>query len=361
MNLTAGENELLPHPAADTVRRMSADIVAFDPLDPGRATLLDGWLAAYEASARVEYGDDHSTFSADECRAIYRNQHDERRLAWAAVLDGQVLGALDVHLPVHDNRHRLEASIAVHPDFRRRGIGTALLDQAERAARSEGRTVIGAESDVAAGHDDPAAGFAARHGFVAALRDLRSALPVPTSADALDEAHIEAQKHADGYETLTSWDRIPDEWLADRAVLAQRMSTDAPRGQLDTTETAWDEDRVRRFVESALEQGRRLVETVARHRDTGRLVAFTTIGIAKQTPERAYQWDTLVLREHRGHRLGQLIKAVNLQALITELPEVRRVLTWNATENEPMLRVNRALGFAPAGHLTEWQKALSGR
>jgi GNAT superfamily N-acetyltransferase len=338
---------------------MSADIVAFDPLDPGQAALLDGWRAALEASARVEYGADHSTRSADSYRAMFADQHDERRLAWAAVVDDQVVGHLAMALPVNDNVHRVDFTIAVHPNHRRRGIGTALLKQVERVTRAEGRTTLGVESDVAVGHDDPAVGFAARHGFVAALRDLRNALPVLGGAEALDEARSEAQKHAEAYEALTSWDGIPDEWLADRAVLSQRMSTDTPLGQLDTTETAWDSERVRRVFELAARQERRMVETVARHRVTGQLVAFTTIAVAKESPDVGYQWDTLVLREHRGHRLGLLVKAVNLQALIAELPEVRRVLTWNAAENEPMLRVNRALGFAPVGRTTEWQKRIS--
>lgn len=337
---------------------MSADIVAFDPLDPDQAELLEGWTAAFEAAARFEYGDEHDTYSVAEYRAMFANQQDNRRMAWAAVVDGQVVGHLAVGLPVKDNRHRAEIGLAVHPDHRRRGIGTALLDQAERVARAEGRPSLGAESDVAATHDDPAEGFAARHGFVAALRDLRSALSLPVSTAVLDEVRAEAEKHAEDYEALTSWDGIPDEWLDDRAVLSQRMSTDAPLGQLDTTETAWDADRVRRSYEVAREQGRRTVDTVARHKVTGRLVAFTTIGVAEHTPQRAYQWDTLVLREHRGHRLGLLVKAVNLQALLAELPGVRRLSTWNAVGNEPMLRVNRALGFAPVGRATEWQKQV---
>jgi hypothetical protein len=41
------------------------------------------------------------------------------------------------------------------------------------------------------------------------------------------------------------------------------------------------------------------------------------------------------------------------------LPHARSIHTWNAGENEPMLRVNRALGFVPVGWLTEWQKTLS--
>jgi GNAT superfamily N-acetyltransferase len=136
------------------------------------------------------------------------------------------------------------------------------------------------------------------------------------------------------------------------------MSTDTPLGQVDFEEETWDGARVRRTFELAREQGRRVVETVARHRATGRLVAFTTMGVPSSDPASAYQWDTLVLREHRGHRLGLLVKAVNLQALLAELPGIRRVHTWNAVANEPMLRVNRTLGFAPIGQVTEWQKKL---
>jgi hypothetical protein len=66
----------------------------------------------------------------------------------------------------------------------------------------------------------------------------------------------------------------------------------------------------------------------------------------------------LVLREHRGHRLGMWIKAANLRALLAQFPAIRRVSTFNAQSNGPMLRVNRAMGFTPVGVLIEWQKQL---
>jgi GNAT superfamily N-acetyltransferase len=332
---------------------MALEIVA---VDPGDAARFEAWRAVLEASQRVEYGDEHAIHSLDEVRASFRDQRYERRLAWAAVCDGTVAGHLDVALAVTDNTHRLDFTVAVRPEHRRRRIGSTLFERVERIARAEHRAVLGAESDVATGHDDPAAGFAARHGFTAAQRELRSRLVLPVD---VDTARAEAEKHAEGYEVLTSWDGIPDEWLVDRALLSQRMSTDPPMGALDYAEEAWDTERVRRIFGLAREQRRRVVETVARHRASGRLVGYTTIGVAEHTPDVAYQWDTLVLHEHRGHRLGMLLKATNLQALLAELPGVRCVHTWNANENEPMLRVNRALGFQPIGQMTEWQKLLS--
>ena len=77
------------------------------------------------------------------------------------------------------------------------------------------------------------------------------------------------------------------------------------------------------------------------------------------TPNVAYQSDTLVLKEHRGRRLGQLVKVANLRALLEQKPEVTRVATWNAETNAPMLRVNRAMGFRTVGSMTEWQRVLT--
>lgn len=332
---------------------MTFEVVAVDPHDAAR---FEAWRAVLEASQRVEYGDDHAVHSLHEAQALFREQRYERRLAWAAVRDGILVGHLDMGLALTDNTHRLDFALAVHPDHRRHGIGSALLEHTERVARAEHRTVLGVESDVALEHDDPAAGFAARHGFTLAQRELRSRLDLPVDVAA---ARAEAEKHADAYEVLTSWDGIPDEWLADRALLSRRMSTDPPLGALDYAEEEWDTERVRRDFELAREQRRRVVETVARHRATGRLVGYTTLAVPAHQPDVAFQWATLVLHEHRGHRLGTLLKAANLHALLTELPGVRSVHTWNANENEPMLRVNRALGFAPIGQMTEWQKTLS--
>jgi GNAT superfamily N-acetyltransferase len=329
------------------------DIVRVDPLDATQADLFAAWRAVLEASERIEYGDDHSVDTLDQYVASYRHQRYERRAAWAAVADGNVIGHLDVELHLHDNTHRAEFTLAVQPNHRRRGAGTALLEIAERFARDERRPVLGVESDVATGHDDPAVSFAARHGFRAAQQELHSRLTLPVQ---IESARAEAEKHAEDYEVLTSWDGIPEEWLADRALLARRMSTDAPLGAVDFNEEAWDAKRVAYDFEQIREEGRRVVESMARHVPSGRLVGYTTIVVTERTPEIGEQWATLVRHEHRGHRLGLLVKAANLQALMAEMPAVRRIHTWNAVENEPMLRVNRSLGFAPIGLMTEWQK-----
>jgi RimJ/RimL family protein N-acetyltransferase len=52
-----------------------------------------------------------------------------------------------------------------------------------------------------------------------------------------------------------------------------------------------------------------------------------------------------VIRQHRGHRLGLLIKASMLEWLATEEPKLERIATDNAATNKYMIAVNETLGY----------------
>lgn len=334
--------------------------IEFVPVDLSAGDgLFERWVQAQTAVAEATFGDRHTAYSADELRAQIRltTGHDIELVA--AVRDGVVVGAGRIDMPLRDNPSVAMLTVAVPPEHGRRRVGAALLAELEARALAAGRTTFISESEEAVEGTDPALTFAPAHGYAAALTELRSDLEVPADLDAvLGPLEADAHEHAAGYELRTWWDGVPKEWLAQRAELSTRMSTDAPSGELDVEQEAWDEERVLEGERIAREQRRRVVETVAVEAATGRLVAFTILAVADHTPQTAYQWDTLVLREHRGHRLGQLVKAANLRALLTERPQVRRVVTWNAGVNEPMLRVNRAMGFEVVGAMTEWQKQL---
>ena len=87
-------------------------------------------------------------------------------------------------------------------------------------------------------------------------------------------------------------------------------------------------------------------------------MAYSVLTWRPLVPESLIQQDTLVAEEHRGHRLGLLVKAANLRRAQEKWPRARSVLTWNASENQHMLAINTALGFRPAGYEGEWQKRL---
>ena len=110
--------------------------------------------------------------------------------------------------------------------------------------------------------------------------------------------------------------------------------------------------------EAVLErQGRTKYNTVALDAD-GVVVAYTDLATTVHEPGRAYQWGTLVRRDHRGHRLGVAVKVANLRLLERERPDVRRVTTYNAEVNAHMIGVNEAIGFVPVARLGDFQKRL---
>jgi len=98
--------------------------------------------------------------------------------------------------------------------------------------------------------------------------------------------------------------------------------------------------------------------TVAQHIESGRLVAYTRLAIAERRPTEAWQWATVVLAEHRGHRLGLAVKLANLDHLAEVMPTATRVLTSNAAVNAPMIAVNDVMGFEIDAVGAFWQKTL---
>lgn len=274
----------------------------------------------------------------------------------AAVVDGAVVGALRLILPVRDNPTVAVLDVAVHPDHRRRGIGSALHAEGARLAAERGRTDLIAEVDEP-GPGTAGRAFALRHGWTCDLLETRRDLVLPPDEERLAALEQQARAASRGYRLVTWRDRTPEGLLDDRAELERRMTTDAPHGDLPVAEEHWDGARIREYEDSHLARGRTVLSAGA-VTEEGRLVAFTDLQVPLAQPERAQQGGTLVLREHRGHRLGALVKAAVLREVLATLPAVRRISTYNSDANLPMVAVNEALGFAPAGQLSSWSRRL---
>lgn len=339
-------------------------IVPVDLLDPDGQELAQAWVDVFTADQAHTFADGGSPWQLSELQGFHRNPA-KRRQGWAARADdGTLLGSVEVIEPLRDNLDSASLWLAVHPDHRRRGVGTALLAHAEAVALGDGRHVLMTDSEFPVDGVDPAQEFATRHGWALAQTAPRSALTLPGDeawrarlAVIRDGGDVATTADPAAYRVETCFDVPPPEWLPGLAGMYRRMSTDMPLGELALEEEDWDADRVLDMVETLVAAGRRLVTSVALDREDT-MVGFTELGVSAGTPHLAYQGSTLVAREQRGHRIGLRLKAANALALMEHLPAVTTVRTWNADDNAPMLAVNRELGFAVDAWERAWQKRV---
>jgi len=256
---------------------------------------------------------------------------------------GAIRGWYLLELPDKENLDHAFVNVVVHPEHRRRGIGTALLRHAAERAREHGRSALGGDALLGSAGDAFATRTGAKPGIVAAIRVLDVGAVPPGLVSGL---RADAAARAAGY-SLVSWTGpVPEERLDGIARLMEAMN-DAPWDYEDET---WDAERVRTRINERLARAGTRRHTVAAVSDeTGELAAFSVLLVDPEHPEWGLQGDTGVLRHHRGHRLGMLVKTAMLEWLATAEPRLRRIETDNAASNSYMISINEQLGFTVHG------------
>jgi GNAT superfamily N-acetyltransferase len=329
-------------------------------VDPFHTSEVDSWWEAYAAARQADMGENALHWSLEESRTeLQQESATTDRRAYIAVLDGEVVGSGSLALGLKDNLHSGMLSVTVPPQFRRHGVGTALLARLEAEAADAGRRVLRGEtawpaSAPADGSGQPGREFARRHGYEIALVDFQNRLSLPVADALIDE--LLGQAPADGY-TIRSWTGpVPEDLVAEWAVLDSLLDVEAPMGDLDMEAPSSEVTDFRANERMMAQQHRTSFGTVALDGD-GRIAAYTQLVVSGDDGN-AYQWGTLVRREDRGHGLGLRIKLENLRMLQQHSPEIPRIFTYNAESNQHMLAVNTRLGFEPTGRMAELQKRL---
>ncbi|MGF1662500.1 MAG: GNAT family N-acetyltransferase [Kineosporiaceae bacterium] len=270
------------------------------------------------------------------------------RAGWApgqetvvAVVPG--VGTAFAELPLDANLDRASVEAYVLPGERGRGHGRRLLTAATAAAADRGRITV----EMTWPQDGPGGAAAGR------LRSLRRNQVERVSAwestpDTLDRARAardEAAGPAAGYEIVAWEGRTPADRVAALGVALAAME-DAPLGESTWEHPPTGDEAVHRRDDFIAAAGLRHHVVVAVHPPTGEIAGFTDIA-AWPGHDRGEQWDTGVVRAHRGHRLGLLLKATMALRLAEREPALRHLHTWNADENAHMLAVNDRLGWRP--------------
>jgi GNAT superfamily N-acetyltransferase len=267
------------------------------------------------------------------------------REAWLATDQGSAVGWYRLELPVRENADQAYLNLVVHPAGRRRGLGRTLLQHAAGRAAANGRIVLNG----AARDGSPGEAFARVAGAKPGLVEVQRVLDIgKLEQGKLAGLRGPAERAAAGY-SLVSWvGPVPEEYIEQTAAVYNGMA-DAPR-DAEISHEAWDAQRVRERVNGLRPQyGMRDYAVAARHDDTGELAGLTEVSVDPADPGWGFQVFTVVRREHRGHRLGLLLKIAMMELLATTEPQLERIVTWNGQSNEHMIAVNEAMGYAVYG------------
>ena len=323
-------------------------------LDPANTAALLGCKAAWDAALDID-DPDGPKMPAGVLGAWLRIGFvGDPAETWFMPGDAleSVPGWYRLELPDLENRDHAGLLIVVDPAKRRQGLGRALLAHAASQAAAAGRTIIWGEVRDGSAGDAFATATGAKPGMAAALRrlDLRTA-----SAGTFSRLQAEAAAAATGY-SLVRWVGLtPPEYQGPLAGVLNAYG-DAPHDEGYEAET-WDAARVRERGGVPLQlMGVRSYTIAALHDASGEMAGMTQLSVSPEAPSWGHQGLTAVVRQHRGHRLGLLLKTAMLDWLAETEPMIERIETGNAAANDHMIAVNDALGFEvapPLAHTVE--------
>jgi GNAT superfamily N-acetyltransferase len=329
------------------------DVRELDRSDP--AQLHDWWSCGHAAMSHrpVDLWPDWEV-----SRYTLPQTDPENRIDLLGAYAGDsMVGAALVFMPHKDNVHLGAFDVYVPPEQRRQGIGSALLARCEELAVADGRTTLLADVRAALDEDGDDCRWAEARGYAKANEDGVKVVDLVATADRLPALEAEAAEKLSDYRLEWWTDPAPEEHLASLAAAMSRFIEEIPLGDLDLRPQAWTAERLR-VREARHAAQRRTQLTVAALAPIGEVAGYTNLHLSPHAPRLADIGDTLVLPDHRGHRLGLAMKVLLHQKARELFPGAEIIATGNATTNSFMNAVNEQLGYRLTDRIFEMQKLL---
>ena len=237
---------------------------------------------------------------------------------------------------------------AVHPDFRRLGIGSKLLDAIMRELTPFNPTLL---QCAALENRDFSLKFLAHHGFGEEWRRVNMMLNLEKFA-AEPFAGLIEELETQGF-IFKTIDQLRDDPDRDQKLcdLANAVSNDVPLGMPSTA--------------LSLEQFKKSILEVSWARESafcvaifeGRYVGINNIGV--DVNNNAFVDLTGVLPDFRGRGLAQALKRKGIEWALRQ--GIKKMFTANDLVNAPMLAVNQKFGFVLEPVQIRYGKKLSGK
>lgn len=337
-------------------------------VDPTAAADLAQLNALAEACDRARFGACEVLTPAQRAERLASTEYWEQMqwVAEAETMEGgsSVVGIASLQLPLHENTETAFAGLETHPAFRGQGVAGALITQALAPAIEEsGRSLVTSWGEIPGEGelDDasfPANRLAARWGLTRTTAAICRTLDLPLDPALLDALDAEAAARIGDYRIWTWSDEVPEEHLVQYGRLQTQLELDDPDEDTVYEAADYTPERIRYGEARDRRMGKRSIISVAVAPD-GTFAGNSEVEFQEgEGTDLGWQENTLVMPEHRGHRLGLALKVSTHRRLAGEAPGLRRLATWNSHVNPWMIAINEKLGYRPAFREITYQGAV---
>lgn len=257
------------------------------------------------------------------------------RRFWVARVRGRIIATATAYFPERENRNLAIATVRVPPERRRQGVGTALLRAVLAEVRAQGRDTMTGQMRA----DGDGERWALSLGFRRVQQFVLQSLAVTDVDPGRWETPAPPGFRAE------AWIAAAPQSLVDGFARARTAISDAPTGESTRKVPDWTVQRVRDREDEVRGRGCELRTVVAVHEASGAVAGLTELEVQPSRPDHAFQLDTAVLAQFRGHGLGRFVKATMMRGLLADRPHIERVSTQTDASNTYMIRVNHQLGY----------------
>ncbi len=260
-----------------------------------------------------------------------------------------------VIMHMEENKHMAQFEINVLPEYRRQGLGRQFLGLIANTVQLENRRVLMTNTvDRIPGGEAFMQRLGAQKGLEAHTNQLRLE---DLNRDLLAGWIARGQHNLAEFE-LGFWEGpYPEEQIQEVADLYE-LTNQQPFGDLEIEDMHITPDHLRQMENNMFSRGGQRWTCYITDRTSGKFAGYTETIWNPSNPEVLAQMMTGVFPQFRNKGLGRWLKAVMLDKVLKDRPQVKFIRTGNADTNAAMLKINTELGFKPYMADTIWQVEL---